>query len=68
MDDVYNEGSAELMDLLAMLYFIVEVHRSDETFGDELSQLIAYLCTSADSGQWQWKHPYLFYSFPFLQD
>jgi hypothetical protein len=27
------------MDILAMLYFVVEVFRSDETFGDELSGL-----------------------------
>ncbi|KIR40871.1 hypothetical protein I313_03527 [Cryptococcus deuterogattii Ram5] len=34
--DPYDDHSAELMDLLAMLYFIVEVLRTDETFGDEL--------------------------------
>lgn len=34
--DPYDVNSAELMDVLAMLYFIVEVFRSDETFGDEL--------------------------------
>ncbi|WWC89537.1 uncharacterized protein L201_004461 [Kwoniella dendrophila CBS 6074] len=34
--DPYDDRSAELMDLLGMLYFIVEVFRSDETFGDEL--------------------------------
>jgi hypothetical protein len=36
--DQYDERSAELMDVLAMLYFVVEVFRSDETFGDELSE------------------------------
>jgi len=36
--DQYDERSAELMDVLAMLYFVVEVFRSDETFGDELSK------------------------------
>lgn len=34
--DPYDAHSAELMDVLAMLYFIVEVFRTDETFGDEL--------------------------------
>ncbi|WVQ82395.1 hypothetical protein IAT38_004523 [Cryptococcus sp. DSM 104549] len=34
--DPYDDNSAELMDLLGMLYFIVEVFRTDETFGDEL--------------------------------
>ncbi|OXB40175.1 hypothetical protein J007_00005 [Cryptococcus neoformans] len=34
--DPYDDHSAELMDLLAMLYFIVEVLRTDDTFGDEL--------------------------------
>ena len=35
--DPYDDRSGELMDVLAMLYFLVEVFRSDETFGDELS-------------------------------
>ncbi|WVO22383.1 uncharacterized protein IAS62_003713 [Cryptococcus decagattii] len=35
--DPYDDHSAELMDLLAMLYFIVEVLRTDDTFGDELN-------------------------------
>ncbi|ODO08260.1 hypothetical protein I350_03850 [Cryptococcus amylolentus CBS 6273] len=34
--DPYDDHSAELMDLLAMLYFVVEVLRTDDTFGDEL--------------------------------
>ncbi|KAK6910328.1 hypothetical protein I203_104360 [Kwoniella mangroviensis CBS 8507] len=34
--DPYDDRSAELMDLLGMLYFIVEVFRTDEAFGDEL--------------------------------
>ncbi|OCF42790.1 hypothetical protein I317_03392 [Kwoniella heveanensis CBS 569] len=34
--DPYDDRSAELMDLVGMLYFIVEVFRTDETFGDEL--------------------------------
>lgn len=38
--DPYDERSAEFMDVLGMLYFVVEVFRSDETFGDELSQLL----------------------------
>ena len=32
-----TDRSAELMDILGMLYFIVEVYRTDDTFGDELS-------------------------------
>jgi hypothetical protein len=36
--DMYDERSAELMDVLAMLYFVVEVFRTDDTFGDELSE------------------------------
>lgn len=35
--DPYDVHSSELMDVLAMLYFMVEVFRSDDTFGDELS-------------------------------
>jgi hypothetical protein len=35
--DPYDVQSAELMDVLAMLYFMVEVFKDDETFGDELS-------------------------------
>lgn len=35
--DPYNERSAELMDVLAMLYFVIEHFRGDETFGEELS-------------------------------
>lgn len=35
--DPFDAQSAELMDVLAILYFVVEVSRSDETFGDELS-------------------------------
>jgi len=35
---MYDERSAELMDVLAMLYFVVEVFRTDDTFGDELSR------------------------------
>jgi hypothetical protein len=34
----YDERAEELMDLVGMLYFIVEVFRTDETFGDELSK------------------------------
>ncbi len=37
--DPFDIHSSELMDILAMLYFVVEVFRSDETFGDELSGL-----------------------------
>ncbi|CAK9786148.1 N1221-domain-containing protein [Cutaneotrichosporon oleaginosum] len=37
--DPFDTHSSELMDVLAMLYFIVEVSRSDETFGDELMAL-----------------------------
>jgi hypothetical protein len=36
--DPYDDRSAEFMDLLAMLYFVIEVCRTDETFGDELSK------------------------------
>jgi hypothetical protein len=35
--DLYSDSSAELMDFLGMLYFIIEVLRTDETLGDELS-------------------------------
>lgn len=35
--EIYTGRNAELIDFLAMLYFIVEVFRTDETFGDELS-------------------------------
>lgn len=35
--DPIDVQSSELMDVLAMLYFVVEVFRSDDTFGDELS-------------------------------
>lgn len=34
----YDERAQETQDLLGILYFIVEVSRSDETFGDELSE------------------------------
>ncbi|GMK57278.1 hypothetical protein CspeluHIS016_0401120 [Cutaneotrichosporon spelunceum] len=34
--DPFDTHSSELMDVLAMLYFVVEVFRSDETFGNEL--------------------------------
>jgi hypothetical protein len=36
--DPYDDRSAEFMDLLAMLYFVIEVCRTDDTFGDELSE------------------------------
>lgn len=38
--DPYDERSAELMDCLAMLYFVVEVSRTDAAFGEELSRLL----------------------------
>jgi hypothetical protein len=38
--DPYDDRSAEFMDLLAMLYFVIEVSRTDETFGDELSKFL----------------------------
>lgn len=34
----YDERTDEIQDLLGMLYFVVEVFRTDETFGDELSE------------------------------
>ncbi|BEJ14883.1 hypothetical protein CspHIS471_0406500 [Cutaneotrichosporon sp. HIS471] len=37
--DPFDTHSSELMDVLAMLYFVVEVFRSDESFGDELMTL-----------------------------
>lgn len=40
--DPYDDHSAELMDLLAILYFVIEVCRTDETFGDELSECKFY--------------------------
>lgn len=36
--DPYDERSGELMDCLAMLYFVVEVSRTDDSFGQELSE------------------------------
>jgi hypothetical protein len=40
----YDERALETQDLLGILYFIVEVFRTDEAFGDELSKLCrAYL-------------------------
>lgn len=36
--DPHDIHSSELMDVLAMLYFVVEVFRNDDTFGDELSK------------------------------
>lgn len=41
--DPFDIHSSELMDVLAMLYFVVEVFRGDETFGDELSELTSKL-------------------------
>jgi len=38
----YDERAQETQDLLGILYFIVEVSRSDETFGDELSGSLAF--------------------------
>jgi len=35
--DPYDVHSSELMDVLAMLYFVVVVFAEDESFGDELS-------------------------------
>lgn len=35
--DPYDANSAEIMDVLAMLYFMVVVFNEDESFGDELS-------------------------------
>lgn len=36
----YDERAQEIQDLLGILYFIVEISRSDDDFGDELSELI----------------------------
>jgi len=44
--DPYDDRSAELMDLLGMLYFVIEVFRTDETFGEELSE--------SDNGEYRW--------------
>lgn len=38
--DPYDERSAELMDCLALLYFVVEVLRSEPGFGEDLSELV----------------------------
>jgi hypothetical protein len=35
----YDERAQETQDLLGILYFIVEISRSDDDFGDELSEL-----------------------------
>jgi hypothetical protein len=35
------------MDVLAMIYFVVEVSRGDETFGDELSESSSLRITCA---------------------
>lgn len=32
-----DERTNEIQDLLGMLYFVIEVLRTDESFGDELS-------------------------------
>jgi hypothetical protein len=40
------------MDLLAILYHVVEVHRSDETFGDELSECIEAVNSGVNSSVW----------------
>ncbi len=45
--DPYDDRSAELMDFLGMIYFMVEVFRTDESFGDELSEFP--LSTSAET-------------------
>jgi hypothetical protein len=34
----YDERAQETQDLLGILYFIVEISRSDDDFGDELSE------------------------------
>jgi len=34
----YDDRALETQDLLGILYFIVEVSRTDETFGDEISE------------------------------
>jgi hypothetical protein len=47
--DPYDDRSAELMDVLAMIYFVVEVSRGDETFGDELSESSSSAITCAQS-------------------
>lgn len=39
--ETYDERADEIQDLLGMLYFIVEVFRTDETFGDELSEFFS---------------------------
>ena len=39
--DPYDDRSAEFHDVLGMLYFVIEVFRNDETFGDDLSKSIS---------------------------
>ena len=36
--ETYDARADEIQDLMGMLYFIIEVFRTDETFGDELSE------------------------------
>ncbi len=36
--DTSDERSGELADCFAMLYFVVEVSRTDDAFGEELSE------------------------------
>jgi hypothetical protein len=44
----YDERAQETQDLLGILYFIVEVSRSDDTFGDELSEYLTFHKDVAD--------------------
>jgi hypothetical protein len=41
------------MDVLAMLYFMVEVFRSDEDFGEELSELCGPSHLATADIQWR---------------
>ena len=37
----FDPRADEIQDLMGMLYFVIEVFRTDETFGDELSESVS---------------------------
>lgn len=61
----YDDRAEELMDLLGMLYFTVEVFRTDETFGDELSEYRDTHISGRRKVDRQWRCPRPCRSFSF---
>jgi hypothetical protein len=59
----YDDRALETQDLLGILYFIVEVSRTDETFGDEISESNLFSEELRDRArltiQWALVHHYL---------